>query len=47
MTLRRDLYRAARALGWAQAARKGRLPQRTYNVFIGRQSAKIMRRLWK
>lgn len=47
MTLRQNLYTAARLLGWVEAARKGRLPERAVNVLIGRFVGRLTSRLWR
>lgn len=47
MTARQNLYRAARLLGWLEAARRGRLTERTTNVLIGRTIGRATRRLWR
>lgn len=47
MTARQGLYRAARILGWIEAGRRGRLPERTANVLIGRLIGRATRRLWR
>jgi hypothetical protein len=47
MTLRQNLYSAARFMGWVEAARKGRLPERLVNVLIGRMVGKVTRRLYR
>lgn len=41
--MRRTLYRLARLMGDANAARKGKLPKRVANRLIGRY---VVRRLW-
>lgn len=47
MTLRQNLYTAARIIGWVQAAKRGRLPERAANVMIGRTIGRLTRRLWR
>jgi hypothetical protein len=47
VTLRQNLYTAARILGWVLAARRGRLPERAANVLIGRLVGRITSRLWR
>lgn len=47
MSLRQNLYTAARIVGWIQAAQRGRLPERAANVAIGRLVGRLTRRLWR
>lgn len=47
MSLRGNLYTAARLLGWAQAAQRGRLPERLWNVAVGRLAGRLLGRLWR
>lgn len=41
------LYRSARLLGHAQAVRRGRVPQRLWNVALGRVLGRIFGRLYR
>lgn len=47
MTIRQALYSGARLLGWVEAARRGRLPQRATNVVLGRLIGRATSRIWR
>ena len=45
MTFRSSLYRLGSLLGWINAARRGRLPQRVLRVVAWRTAARLLGRL--
>lgn len=45
MTIRSDLYRVARILGWINALFKGTLPQRAARVLLWRKAGSWINRI--
>jgi len=47
MSITSDLFRAARFSATARAVAKGRVPQRAYNIVLGRLAGRVLGKLWR